>query len=132
MPQTPLPSVSPHLEAAIHACNCRKTSIRRQGRVRNDRRRRRGDAAGDVLTGIENLTGSAQTDILRGDDAANMLSGLAGNDEIRGADGNDMIFGGAGADRLCGDASIDVLSYATSASTVTVNLLDRPPHPSSG
>jgi len=82
-----------------------------------------GDAAGDVLIGIENLTGSALADILRGDGGANMISGLAGNDEIRGADGNDMIIGGAGADTLYGDAGIDVLSYATSAGAVTVNLL---------
>ena len=41
---------------------------------------RGGDAEGDVLDGIENLTGSAYADILEGDDNANRLDGGAGVD----------------------------------------------------
>jgi Ca2+-binding RTX toxin-like protein len=72
-----------------------------------------GHAAGDVFTGIENLTGSAFGDSLTGDAAANSLSGGAGND---------ILVGGAGADTLDGGANTDTASYAASASAVTVNL----------
>ncbi len=41
---------------------------------------RGGDAEGDVLDGIENLTGSAYADILEGDENANRLDGGAGVD----------------------------------------------------
>ena len=41
---------------------------------------RGGDAEGDVLDGIENLTGSAYADILEGDAGANRLDGGAGED----------------------------------------------------
>ncbi|GAA4018580.1 beta strand repeat-containing protein [Actimicrobium antarcticum] len=72
-----------------------------------------GDASGDILSGIENLTGSAFDDTLTGDAAANVLDGGAGND---------VLIGGAGADTLIGGAGIDTASYATSAAGVTVNL----------
>ena len=39
-----------------------------------------GDAQGDILTGIENIIGSAQNDTLAGDSGANTLAGGAGND----------------------------------------------------
>ena len=42
-------------------------------------------AAGDRIGGIENLTGSAQTDVLTGDANVNVLKGGGGNDEIDGA-----------------------------------------------
>jgi hypothetical protein len=43
-----------------------------------------GDAAGDVLIYIENLTGSAFADALFGDTAVNVLRGLDGNDWLKG------------------------------------------------
>jgi Ca2+-binding RTX toxin-like protein len=55
-----------------------------------------GDAAGDVLTGIENLAGSALDDTLTGDALANTLQGGYGNDTINGGDGADVIAGGIG------------------------------------
>jgi len=48
-----------------------------------------GHAQGDVLTGIENLTGSAFADT---------LTGGAGRDALDGGAGNDSLTGGAGAD----------------------------------
>jgi Ca2+-binding RTX toxin-like protein len=57
-----------------------------------------GDAAGDTLTGIENLAGSAQADHLTGNANANALSGLAGNDVLTGGGGADLLKGGAGSD----------------------------------
>jgi VCBS repeat-containing protein len=55
-----------------------------------------GDAAGDVLTGIENLIGSDFADILTGDAGANTILGGAGDDTILGGGGNDVIDGGSG------------------------------------
>jgi Ca2+-binding RTX toxin-like protein len=48
-----------------------------------------GDAAGDTLMGIENLSGSAFGDRLQGD---------AGNNHIQGGGGTDFLVGGGGAD----------------------------------
>jgi len=44
-----------------------------------------GDAAGDVLSNFENITGSAFNDTLIGDAGANVLTGGAGNDVLIGA-----------------------------------------------
>ncbi|MBD0866531.1 MAG: proprotein convertase P, partial [Rhodobacteraceae bacterium] len=43
-----------------------------------------GHAAGDTLTGIENIRGSAHDDLLKGDDVKNVIKGGAGNDRIYG------------------------------------------------
>ncbi len=50
-----------------------------------------GDAQGDTLSGIQNITGSAFNDILTGDANANILIG---------GDGADFLIGGAGNDTL--------------------------------
>jgi Ca2+-binding RTX toxin-like protein len=57
-----------------------------------------GDAEGDVLLGIENLSGSDHADRLVGDAGANMLSGGAGDDVLEGGAGDDLLEGGAGND----------------------------------
>ncbi|MDE0154963.1 MAG: FG-GAP-like repeat-containing protein [Gammaproteobacteria bacterium] len=76
----------------------------------------RGHAEGDVLTGIENVTGSAYDDDLRGDEGANRLLG---------GDGRDVLHGGGGADWLDGGGGIrDWVGYWESDSAVTVNLLE--------
>lgn len=51
-----------------------------------------GDAAGDIVTNFENITGSAHADTLAGDNAANTLDGGAGADSLSGGDGNDTYF----------------------------------------
>jgi Ca2+-binding RTX toxin-like protein len=43
-----------------------------------------GSAEGDTLVSIENLQGSMHRDSLRGDDNANVLSGMGGGDIIMG------------------------------------------------
>ncbi|MBI2254724.1 MAG: hypothetical protein HYU58_08910 [Proteobacteria bacterium] len=48
-----------------------------------------GDAAGDILVSIENVTGSAQIDNLTGDDQDNRLDGGGGADTLTGGKGND-------------------------------------------
>lgn len=59
-----------------------------------------GDAAGDVLTGIENLIGSGNADTLVGDEASNVIDGRAGGDSIEGGYGDDTIDGGTGDDSI--------------------------------
>ncbi|MBW8726403.1 MAG: calcium-binding protein [Inquilinus limosus] len=59
-----------------------------------------GDAQGDTLTGIEQVLGSAQADILTGDADANTLWGMAGDDVLTGGGNGDALKGGAGNDRF--------------------------------
>ncbi|WP_200962351.1 hypothetical protein, partial [Pseudovibrio sp. POLY-S9] len=61
-----------------------------------------GAAAGDVLTNIENVIGSAGHDEIIGDAGDNVLEGGAGNDTLQG---------GLGADTLDGGAGVDTASY---------------------
>jgi Ca2+-binding RTX toxin-like protein len=68
-----------------------------------------GDAEGDELNGIENLTGSAFADVLWGDDGVNELRGLDGNDTLKGFGGADSLIGGTGADSLEGMNGSDTL-----------------------
>ena len=81
-----------------------------------------GEAEGDILVGIENVTGSAYVDILVGNDGANVLVGAAGDDHLDGGVGNDTLSGGTGVDSLNGGAGTDTVTYAGSAAAVTVNL----------
>ncbi|MGL4967260.1 MAG: beta strand repeat-containing protein [Inquilinus sp.] len=74
---------------------------------------RGGEAQGDVLTGIENLTGGQANDTLAGDAGANVLQGWGGDDVLRG---------GAGADRLDGGLGTDTASYYTATTGVVVSL----------
>jgi Ca2+-binding RTX toxin-like protein len=74
-----------------------------------------GDAEGDELWSIENLTGSGYADDLDGDDGANELRGLDGNDTLSGGDGDDTLDGGAG---------VDTATYTDSIENVTISLLD--------
>ena len=65
-----------------------------------------GDAV-DLLTGIENATGTAFDDVLTGSNAANVLRGLAGDDVILGLGGRDNLLGGGGSDEVDGGAGND-------------------------
>ncbi len=69
-----------------------------------------GDAAGDTLVAIEDLTGSAFDDTLSGDAEANGLSGGSGDDRLNGAGGADLLLGGLGNDVLDGGSGRDALS----------------------
>lgn len=100
-----------------------------------------GDANGDTFINIEGVFGSEFGDTLTGDDDANELYGLSGNDTINGlggndylsgdggndiiigGDGNDFIIGGAGEDDIDGGDGDDFISYETALSSITVNLL---------
>ena len=90
-----------------------------------------GEAAGDRLTAVEELLGSARADALFGDDAANAISGgggddwlegRGGDDTLQGGAGDDILAGGSGADVLQGGAGRDMAQYYGAKSGVTVNL----------
>ena len=99
-----------------------------------------GEATGDVITNVENLTGSAFGDTLTGSDDANEIDGGAGNDIINGGAGNDTIDGGdgddivdagagddfviagPGADVLDGGDGFDVLSFQNADAPIEINL----------
>ena len=89
-----------------------------------------GHAEGDRLSNIENLVGSDHDDRLFGDGLLNGLSGGAGDDKIVAGGDIDWVEGGAGADTMDGGADeyvatpdgIDILSYASSAGAVTIDL----------
>jgi Ca2+-binding RTX toxin-like protein len=72
-----------------------------------------GDAAGDLISNIENIIGSGFIDTLRGNDL---------NNNIYGGTGNDTIEGGAGADHMDGGAGINTLTYAHSVTGVSASL----------
>ena len=69
-----------------------------------------GDAQGDTLSNIENVTGSAFDDTLRGDDGANILDALGGNNIIYGRGGDDVLIAGDGNDTLDGGDGEDNIS----------------------
>ncbi|MFK7862282.1 MAG: beta strand repeat-containing protein [Granulosicoccus sp.] len=72
-----------------------------------------GDAGTDQLTDIENLTGSANNDILEGSSGSNVLIGGAGDDVLTGLSGADQIDGGLGVNRV---------TYTGSTAAVVVDL----------
>ncbi|HTQ15239.1 MAG TPA: hypothetical protein VMH86_15310 [Rhizomicrobium sp.] len=59
-----------------------------------------GGAGTDLLTSIENVTGSNFNDVLTGDSGNNTLIGGAGNDVLTGGLGSDTLYGGLGADHF--------------------------------
>jgi Ca2+-binding RTX toxin-like protein len=73
-----------------------------------------GDATGNALFNFEGIIGSPFDDT---------LTGNANVNEIHGGSGNDIVNGKGGADILDGGTGNDTLTYASSISGVTVNLL---------
>lgn len=61
-----------------------------------------GDATGDKITNVENITGSYYGDHLFGDMGANTIDGSFGNDVIDGGYGSDIMIGGGGDDIFVG------------------------------
>ena len=72
---------------------------------------RDGDAEGDTFgTDIEDVQGSMHDDRLIGDNKANSLWALAGDDFLSGDSGDDDLYGGAGDDELDGGRGNDILA----------------------
>ena len=68
-----------------------------------------GDAEGDVLIRIENISGGIGNDRLTGNNTDNRLNGFFGNDILNGGAGNDWLLGGSSDDRLDGGDGNDRL-----------------------
>ncbi|PIV74411.1 MAG: hypothetical protein COW55_09295, partial [Rhodobacteraceae bacterium CG17_big_fil_post_rev_8_21_14_2_50_65_11] len=87
-----------------------------------------GEATGDLMMFVENLTGSAFNDNLRGTNGTNEIDGGAGDDIIFARDGDDVLRGGAGDDTLVGMAGDDTLIGGLGADTLNggdgVDLVD--------
>jgi serralysin len=66
-----------------------------------------GEAAGDTLIAIENLSGSNYLDTLAGNGEDNFIMGLGGDDTINGAGGNDTLLGSDGIDKIIGGGGTD-------------------------
>jgi len=73
------------------------------------------DAAGDMYTQIQNLTGSTHDDTLIGDGGVNTLNGGVGNDILEGLGGADILIGGSGSNT----ASYDLATVGVTASLDT-------------
>jgi Ca2+-binding RTX toxin-like protein len=78
------------------------------------------NAGWDLLSGFENVIGSAFNDGLTGDAQANLLDAGAGNDTLIGGDGADTLIGGGGDDVLTGGAGVDTVNYSGTNSTAVV------------
>lgn len=69
-----------------------------------------GDAEGDLVRNVENITGSEFNDTIHGDNGLDsVLEGLGGDDVLVGFDGNDTLSGGDGDDKLIAREGDDVL-----------------------
>ncbi|MDO6962836.1 calcium-binding protein [Rhizobium alvei] len=104
---------------------------------------RGGDAQGDVLISIENLSGTSFGDRLVGNSSDNRFLGFSGNDELRGeagrdhlegwegndtlsgGDNDDFLIGGTGSDLLDGGEGIDTASFADLSARLFVELKER-------
>ncbi|MGO1080369.1 calcium-binding protein [Inquilinus sp. CA228] len=92
-----------------------------------------GDAAGDTMSGIEQVLGSGFVDTLTGDTGANTLWGLAGDDVLTGGVGADTLKGGAGSDTFryvgTGDSTVaaagrDTITDFTTGDKIDLSAID--------
>ena len=76
-----------------------------------------GYALGDLISGVENVVGSAFADTLIGDDGANRLTGGDGGDRLEAGGGRDTLIGGRGDDTYVvdgeGDRSVELAGGGT-------------------
>ena len=72
-----------------------------------------GGDGNDSVSQIENVIGSANDDILKGNGIDNVLTGGRGDDTLRGRKGNDKLIGGKGSDFANGGSGTDVCRAET-------------------
>ncbi len=87
---------------------------------------RGGDAEGDRVKGVENVTATAGDDTLTGNDSDNLLVGGEGNDTLAGGMGNDRLSGGSGSDDLDGGEGFDFTEYTQSSDGIVIDLSGAP------
>ena len=78
-------------------------------------------------TVIENAVGGSARDLLWGNDSANQLNGMGGNDVLQGFGGNDRLIGGAGADTFvfANDGSIDtIVDFRSGTDTIDLSEIE--------
>ena len=78
-----------------------------------------GEAQGDVFVNIEGVRGSEAADTITGGAGDDGLSGQGGNDVLNGGAGEDFLIGGGGDDNLVGGADHDTLSGEQGNDTLT-------------
>jgi Ca2+-binding RTX toxin-like protein len=83
-----------------------------------------GDAEGDQLDSIENVTGSNHGDNLIGDNGINVLDGGRGSDTLKGYGGSDTLRGGDGDDIMNGGGGYDTMHGGLGNDTYQVDSLD--------
>ena len=85
-----------------------------------------GFAAGDTLSIVENMLGSAFNDLLIGDAGVNQIFGNSGNDVISGGGGRDLLFATTGTGQTTATDTFDynLLSELEAASGSTVGAWD--------
>ena len=92
-----------------------------------------GDAAGDTLSGVDGLVGSAFNDTLIGFDGSstnpsdpytNIFYAGDGDDSLFGGAGNDTILGGAGDDWIEGGAGVDSMIGGTGSDTIALHAVE--------
>ncbi|AOO66352.1 beta strand repeat-containing protein [Sulfurospirillum halorespirans] len=76
----------------------------------------------DLISGIENIKGTAYSDSFTGDSAVNTIYGEDGNDVIMGMGGNDVLDGGNGVDTVSyvNQSKINVTLNDSGTTTVSV------------
>jgi Ca2+-binding RTX toxin-like protein len=74
----------------------------------------------------DSIDAGTGNDIVFGDAGNDSLYGGDGDDQLNGGDGNDVLISGAGADAMDGGAGTDTVSYAGSATGVTIGLAGTP------
>ena len=79
-----------------------------------------GDAAGDQLSLIENVTGSIFSDLLVGNDQDNHLVGAFGSDALAGGAGNDVLDGGHGADVISDGSGADFIDSSSGKDSINL------------
>ena len=80
-----------------------------------------GAAAGDTISNVQNVIGSAFADNLVGTNGVNRLDGGAGNDTLNGGGGADVLIGGAGSDTFVFKAVTDIGTGAFTDSILDFN-----------
>ena len=89
-------------------------------------RARRGSAVGPYAEtygyGATEIRGTDAADTLTGGAGDECIHGLGGDDTLTGGAGDDRLDGGAGADALDGGAGSDTANYSASGAAVTVDL----------